>query len=310
MVREQYRRQAVARAAGVRLEEEDPAPSECDPLEFDLVHNNKERRAAKEAEASGTTPPGRKRKPTCRDLFGYEREVIIAAKIRILAYSLREGALQTRGTFARWSVKCWIKAMREVTPHLDPHAPTSDIQQIMINSLATGRGRFKDPVRPLVEYRLGFIKPPMTNEDVNHNLEVFNSAHPNMFHCLCQNPIYGHYENDLLKHAIAVTEFANPNAPGAAHSKWFNPVPLTTVVFVLAIFCLEEWETGHFRPRDLSMTDMLNNKYSGAVRPEQPYRQPITLRGDIHPDTPELDSEGEPRTEDAPVEESSGKLGF
>ncbi|KAG9118480.1 hypothetical protein FRC07_006999 [Ceratobasidium sp. 392] len=315
MVREQYRRQALARTAGIRLPELDPEPSECDPLETDLA--------------------GRKRKPSARDLFGYQREVILAAKTRLLAYSLKEGALQTRGTFASWSIKCWLEAMAEITPHLDPHSPTSDIQQIMINGLASGRGRFKDPIRSLVQYRLDFIKSAMTTEEINHNLEVFNSVHPNSFHCLRQNPDYGHYENPLLTHAIAATVFANPNAPGAVHCEMFNPVPLTTVAFVLAIvqFCLEEWETGQFQARDLSMTDMLNKyvahlrglkearaaakgrmkrlqqhwfdfgyEYSGAVRPSEPYYQPITLRGNVRPDTPEFEFEDDEELVEDPPE--------
>ncbi|KAG8777367.1 hypothetical protein FRC12_000417 [Ceratobasidium sp. 428] len=342
MVREQYRRQAVARTAGIRLPELDPTPSECDPLETDLVHDNEENRATKAAEASGEAPAGRKRKPSARDLFGYQREIILAAKTRLLAHSLKEGALQTRGTFAGWSIKCWLDSMAEVTPHLDPHPPTSDIQQIMINGLASGRGRFKDPVRSLVEYRCDFIKPATTAEEINHNLAVFKSLHPNSFHCLRQNPDYGHYENPLLTHAIAATVFANSNAPGAVHPEMFNPVQLTTVAFVLAIiqFCLEEWETGQFQARDLSMTDMLNKyvahlrglkearaaakgrmkrlqqhwfkfgyEYSGAVRPEEPYRQPITLRANVRPDTPEFESDdGEEFVEDAPeVEEPASE---
>ncbi|KAG9104667.1 hypothetical protein FRC07_009756, partial [Ceratobasidium sp. 392] len=320
MVREQYRRQALARAAGIRLPEVDPGPSECDPLESDLVHDDKEALVTEAAEASGQALAGRKRKPSARNIFGYEREILLAAKVRFLAHTLKEGALQTRGTFAEWSIKCWLEAMEQVAPHLDPHPPSPAIQQIMINSLVSGRGRFKEPVRSLVQYKLRFYKPPMSVEEVNHNLEVFSSAHPNAFHCLRRDPVYGHYEGALLTQAIAATLLANPNSPGASHCEMFNPVPLTAVAYILALiqFCLEEWETGHFVPRDWSMTDMLNKyvahlrglkearaaakgrmkrlqqhwfdfgyEYSGAVRPEDPYRQPITLRTDVRPDTPE-----------------------
>ncbi|KAG8700538.1 hypothetical protein FRC09_005894 [Ceratobasidium sp. 395] len=324
VVRERYRRQAVATAAGVRLEEVDPNPSDDDPLETDLVHDNEPGRAAKEAEAAGDHANHRKRKPSARDLFGYEREIISAAKLHLLAYSLKEGAIQTRGTFSTWADKCWMKTMREVLPGLKPTTPTLDIKQIMINGLATGRGRFKDPIRPLVQYELGLLKPAMTPEEINHNLEVFARVHPNTFHCTQFDPPYGHYESTLLTHAIAATMFGHPGAVGVVYQNYFNPIPLVTVAFVLAItqFCLEEWRTGQFKPRDLSMTDLLNKyvahlrglkearaaahlrmerlqqhwfdfgmDYSGSSRPSQKYSQPVTLRSDVRPDTPESDIE-------------------
>lgn len=128
----------------------------------------------------------------------------------------------------------------------------------MVNALATGRGRFKDPVRYLIRSKLGFIKPALTPEDVNHNLELFARIHPNAFHCAVSNtiplldvslshsnvsqeysPPRGHYESDLLTQAIADTMFSGPNAIGVEHRELFNPMPLTTVAFVLA---LVSWE--------------------------------------------------------------------
>ncbi|KAG9106290.1 hypothetical protein FRC07_008881 [Ceratobasidium sp. 392] len=181
-----------------------------------------------------------------------------------------------------------------------------------------------EPIQPLMQYKLDLRKHVTSDEDVNHNLEVFNAVHPNTFHCLQYNPPYRHYESDLLTHAIAALMFGHPNAVGVVYRDYFNPMPLTTVVFVLSImqFCLEERETGQFRARDLSMTDMLNKyvahlkglkearagaknrmerlqqlwfdfgyEYSGSVRSEETYYQPITLWRDIRPDTPKLEAE-------------------
>ncbi|KAG9088220.1 hypothetical protein FRC06_002163 [Ceratobasidium sp. 370] len=109
------------------------------------------------------------------------------------------------------------------------------IKSILVNSLATGRGRFKDPVRPLVEFKLGFIKPPSNDTDVNHNLTIFWAVHLNAFHCTEFSPPYGHYESDLVTHAIACTMFSTPTSIGVVHHEFFKPMPLTTVVFVLAM---------------------------------------------------------------------------
>ncbi|KAG9077446.1 hypothetical protein FRC06_008906, partial [Ceratobasidium sp. 370] len=200
----------------------------------------------------------------------------------------------------------------------------------LVNNLATGRGRFKDPVRQLVEFKLKLIKPASTPEAVNRNLEIFNAVHLNTFHCTRFSPPYGHYESDLLTQAIALTMFKDPNAVGVVHCEFFDPMPLTTVAFILAIiqFCIEEWETGHFKARDLSMTDLLHKyvahlrglketrigakgrmqrlqehwfnfgyQYSGAIPILEPYYQPITLRTDVCPDTPEPEPESEPEPE-------------
>ncbi|KAG9079761.1 hypothetical protein FRC06_007498 [Ceratobasidium sp. 370] len=124
--------------------------------------------------------------------------------------------------------------------------------------------------------------------------------------------------------------FYSLNAVGVIYRDFFDPMPLTTVAFVLSIiqFCLEEWETGKFQSRDLSMTDLLHKyvahlrglkeasvaakgqmrrlqqhwfdfglEYSGATSVEEPLYQPITRRGEVHPDTPEPDSEAEREAE-------------
>ncbi|KAG9080813.1 hypothetical protein FRC06_006132 [Ceratobasidium sp. 370] len=144
------------------------------------------------------------------------------------------------------------------------------------------------------------------------------------------SPPDGHYEGDLLTHAIAATMFYSPTAVSVVYREFFNPMPLTTVAFVLSIiqFCLEEWETRNFQPHDLNMTNLLNKyvahlrglkeasaaakscmarlrqhwfdfgyKYLGAVAVNQPIYQPITRRHDVRPDTPEPESEEEHEAE-------------
>ncbi|KAG9091249.1 hypothetical protein FS749_016677 [Ceratobasidium sp. UAMH 11750] len=327
--RERLRRQAVAAAAGITLTEdpnhEDPDPplARADHLEKDLLHDDEEERSARAAEEAGESPP------SARDVVGYERQILSAAKTHLFAYSLKEGAIQTHGTFTDWSGDSWIKTWCLHLPHLPPQAASTVAKQVMVNSLATGRGRFKDPIRFLVQSHFKLIKPASTPEAINHNLEIFRAVHPNAFHCQRYSPPYGHYESHLLTQAIAVTMFSNPNAIGVVHREFFEPMPLTTVAFVLAIiqFCLEEWETGRFKSRDLSMTDLLHKyvahlrglketritaksrverlqekwfefgyQYSGAIPIYEPYYQPITLRTDVRPDTPQPESEQEPET--------------
>ncbi|KAF8595005.1 hypothetical protein BDV93DRAFT_564871 [Ceratobasidium sp. AG-I] len=305
--REIHRWQEVATAAGLPIDDIEPGESERENLAQDLLADNEEERAAAVAEEAGELPTCRRRcKPSTRDLFGYERQVIAPAKIRLLAHTLREGPFQTH------------------LPHVTPRAASETIRQIMVNALATGHGRFKDSMRPLVQYKLGLIKPAFTDEEINHNLKLFKQIHPNTFHCMRFSPPYGHYESNIVTQAIAVTLFGSSNAIGVEHHEMFSPMPLTTTAFILAIvqFCIEEYQTGQFRARDLNMSDMLNKyvahlrglkearagakrritelqkhwfdygyEYSGAMLPDEVYQQPITLRSDIRPDTPQTESE-------------------
>ncbi|KAG9093484.1 hypothetical protein FRC06_011502, partial [Ceratobasidium sp. 370] len=312
----------------------DPPRSRAEQLEEDLMHDDEEGRSTRAAEEAGEFPVACKRKPSARDLVGYERQIVSSAKMYLLAYSLKEGAIRTHATFTDWAGDVWIKTWCQHLPHLPPQVASAVIKQVMVNGLATGRGRFKDPVRQLIQYKLKFVKPASTPEAINRNLEIFDAVHPNTFHCTRFSLPYGHYESDLLTQAIALTMFSSPTAIGVVHRKFFDPMPLTTVAFVLAIasnmqFCIEEWETGYFKARDLSMTDLLHKyvahlrglketripakgrmqqlqehwfefgyQYSGTIQIQEPYYQPITLRKDVRPDTPEPESESEPEAVD------------
>ncbi|KAG8730499.1 hypothetical protein FRC10_002648 [Ceratobasidium sp. 414] len=72
--------------------------------------------------------------------------------------------------------------------------------------------------------------------------------------------MYGHYESSLLTKAIAAALFGGPYSVGITFHDYFEPMPLITVTFILANmqFCIEQWETGQWVPRDLSTSDMLN----------------------------------------------------
>ncbi|KAF8609549.1 hypothetical protein BDV93DRAFT_503858 [Ceratobasidium sp. AG-I] len=330
--REIHRRQELASTVGLNLEDIEPGESERESLADALLPDNQEQLAAAVAEEAGELPirRRRRRKPSARDLFGYERQVVSPAKMLLLAHTLREGPFQTRATFTDWAGDIWLDAWRQELPHVTPQAATEIIRQILVNALATGRGRFKDSVRPLVQYKLGFIKPALTDEDINHNLRLFRQIHPNTFHCTEFSPPYGHYESDIVTHAIAVTLFGNSTAIGVEHREMFNPMPLTTSAFMLALvqFCIEEYETGQYRARDLNMSDMLNKyvahlrglkearaaaktritrlqkhwfdygyEYSGATLPDELYDQPITLRSDVRPDTPQPEIDNGDETE-------------
>ncbi|KAG9098944.1 hypothetical protein FS749_002527 [Ceratobasidium sp. UAMH 11750] len=179
----------------------------------------------------------------------------------------------------------------------------------------------KDVLHPLPPFRMGFKKPVLTPEAIEHNLKLFKKLNPNTFHCLMSTIA----TFKIVSEAIALALFATPTLVGVAFQDYFNPVPLTAAAFVLANlqFCIEEYETGQYQPPELNASDMLNQyvahlhglkaahlvamgrfarlvkewftygyNYSGAMELDDLFTQPVTQASDIRPDTP-TDDEGD-----------------
>ncbi|KAG8683072.1 hypothetical protein FRC09_016318 [Ceratobasidium sp. 395] len=326
---ERRREQAAEAQASAASTSNGPGPSNSTsqhsrpsraPLPPDLVTDDEELRAAAAAEANGQHPKGgRKKKPAARNVHGNERHMLTAVKHALFGYAVVEGAWPTRALLKRWVLELWTEVWEVELPGVPPEPPSDETIQVIINGLPTFRCKIKDLARLFTEHKVGFIKPATTPEAINHNIDLFKTIHPNKFHCLEYDPVYGHYESPLLAQAIAHLIFPNPSAIGNSFPKWYKPVPLTAVAFVLANlqFCIEEYETGQHQARDLNAADMLNKyvahlrglkeaslaakgrmarlqkewfdygfAYSGAMEVDDPYTQVITLRSEVRPDTP------------------------
>ncbi|KAG8730558.1 hypothetical protein FRC12_020197 [Ceratobasidium sp. 428] len=310
-----------------------PGPSQT-PSPPELMEDDEEARKEAEADANGKdpTPRCRKQKPAARNIHGNHRHILTIAKQHMLAYSIVEGPYQSRGLVKRWVPAIWTLTWEQELPDIPAEPPSAETSEVIVNGLPTGRCKIKDALRPLTQYEYGFIKPANTPEAVNHNIKVFRSIHPNNFHCLQYEPVYGHYEGKIVSQAIAVALFSGPSSVGVTFRDYFDPMPLTAVAFVLANlqFCIEEYETGHYQARDLSAANMLNKyvahlrglkaarlaaksrmsrlaqdwftfgfDYSGAMELDDPFTQVVTLREDVRPDTPS-DNENEPEPEPEP----------
>ncbi|KAG8726836.1 hypothetical protein FRC10_006681, partial [Ceratobasidium sp. 414] len=181
-------------------------------LDDDLVPDNEEERVAKAAEAAGEEPVPRKRKPSSRDIHGYEKQILTTAKMHLFAITLLEGVYQTQAWFLKMARIIFIETWRQELPNVPIQAPSEEILQIMVNSLATARGQIKLAVRPIVEYGLEFLKWDSSPKAVDKNIQVFSLVHPNTFHCLEFRPAYGHYESSLVTKCIAAALFNGPNS--------------------------------------------------------------------------------------------------
>ncbi|KAG8733362.1 hypothetical protein FRC10_000287 [Ceratobasidium sp. 414] len=143
---------------------------------------------------------------------------------------------------------------------------TTEELEVMVNYIATLRGKLKERVRPIIGPSRGFNQCVATQQDIQDNLDLFHELHPNSFHCTSTRPRWGHYEHIDLAHCIAAAFFYGPNAVGVLFPDYFEDMPLTIVAFVLAImqFCIEEWSDGYFASRDLGTANMLE-KYKAHL---------------------------------------------
>ncbi|KAG8719935.1 hypothetical protein FRC08_001596 [Ceratobasidium sp. 394] len=239
-----------------------------------LLEDDEELLAQAEAFANSkwpsSSPPSRgrnrKKKPLARDVSGIERQVLIMAKIHLFVYALVEGVYQTRATFLRWALAVyyatWIMELPD-TPYVKP---PHEFLEIMVNNLATARGKTKEAMRPFVENVHGFMHRLLDQQAIQDNLDRFSLLYPNNFHCTEYCPRKGHYESPELAHAIAVTFFQGPSSAGMMYPDYFRDMPLTVIAFVLAIwqFCIEEWSNGWHQRGDLGMAAM-REKYEGHL---------------------------------------------
>ncbi|QRV79822.1 hypothetical protein RhiJN_07837 [Ceratobasidium sp. AG-Ba] len=233
----------------------------------ELLSDHDEDYAHAEALQEGKQPNGgRKKKPLARDIHGHRRQVLTYAKIHLFAYILVEGAYQTRGTYMIWAARVHEATWHALYPDLPYRAATLEELEIMVNYIATLRGKTKEKLRSIIEIVYEFDGRIVTQDDIWANLDRFNEIHPNTFHCTSYRPRRGHYKSEHIARCIAAALFQGPNSVGVLYPDYFEDMPLTVVAFVLAMmqFCIEEWQTGYWVNRDLGAAKMLD-KYESHL---------------------------------------------
>ncbi|KAB5588160.1 hypothetical protein CTheo_8399 [Ceratobasidium theobromae] len=280
----------------------------------ELLDDDEEMIAQAEAYAQKKWPP------LARDVSGIQRQVLIIAKLHLFAYALVEGIYQTRATFLRWAAAVYEATWQMELPTTPMIEPDEEILEIMVNSIATLRGRVKEHLRPFAANAAQFQQNVIDQCTIQENLRRFNLLYPNNFHCKTHCPRHGHYENPEIGHCMAAALFSGPNSVGMLFPEYFRDMPLTVVAFVLAIwqFCIEEWSNGWHKNASLgagAMRDKFEAQLAGLkdlrdVAPrrmahlQEEWRKYVTeysgaafetseeviynsLRSEMRPDTPE-----------------------
>ncbi|KAG8716828.1 hypothetical protein FRC08_008739 [Ceratobasidium sp. 394] len=303
----------------------------CGPVEprklTALLADDEELLAQAEALAQSSTPKSNRRrrhnckkKPLACDTTGIARQILVLAKIHLFAFALVEGIYQTRATFLQWAALIHEETWCMELPDVEYEAATTSEQEVMVNYLATLRGKVKERLQPIIAFHHGLNHRVTNQQEIQNNLDAYHLAWPNTFHCTSYSPRRGHYENPEIAHLIGATLFYSPSAVGLQFPDYFDEMPLTVVAFILAVwqFCLEEWSNGWFESRDLGMSHMLNKyeahlaglkelhavaprrlhglqdqwstyakEYSGASFIRKAGTQAVTLSSELRPDTPE-----------------------
>ncbi|KDN46239.1 hypothetical protein RSAG8_04466, partial [Rhizoctonia solani AG-8 WAC10335] len=144
--------------------------------------------------------------------------------------------------------------------------PSDEIFEIMVNNIATLRGKAKERLREFVARVSGFQQNLRDQNAIQHNLQRFNELYPNSYHCQSSNPRDGDYEHSEIGHCISLAIFHGANSVGVLYSDYFRDMPLPVVAFCLAMwqFCIEEWANGWRQNGDLGMGAM-REKYEAQL---------------------------------------------
>ncbi|KDN43809.1 hypothetical protein RSAG8_05802, partial [Rhizoctonia solani AG-8 WAC10335] len=208
----------------------------------------------------------RKPKPVARDVTGIDRQVLTLVKLHLFAYALVQGIYQTRSRFLQWAADVHEATSQVELPDQPYNRPEHEIYEIMVNGIATRRGKSKENLREFVARVSGFCQNLRKHEVIQRNIDIFNRLYPNNFHCLFSDPRQGDYEHPEIGHCLALIIFHGPNSVGVLYPEYFREMPLTAVAFCLAIwqFCLEEWANGWRQNGDLGAGSM-REKYEAQL---------------------------------------------
>ncbi|CAE6403487.1 unnamed protein product [Rhizoctonia solani] len=245
------------------------APPPSRPAD-ELLPDDEESLAHAEARAKSKWPRRprriRKSKPVARDVSGIERQVLVMAKVHLFAYALYEGIYQTRATFMRWAAAEYEATWQMELPDRPYQPPDQNILEIMVNNIATLRGKAKERLREFTARVAGFKQTSRNPAVIQKNIALFNMLYPNSFHCKTSNPRAGDYEHEEIAHCIALILFYSQTAVGVLYPDYFQDMSLTVVAFCLAIwqFCIEEWANGVRQNGDLGMGAM-REKYEAQL---------------------------------------------
>ncbi|CAE7233303.1 unnamed protein product [Rhizoctonia solani] len=236
----------------------------------DILPDNEETLQAMAAAESQTRV---KSKPAMRDYSGNRRQVLTSAVLDLLAYICAEGPYETKRTNLIWALEAINRVWARDLPGIPPEPFDLNALKLLSARAAWLRGLVRDRLRQLTVFMYGLHNPPLNEAQRLENEQMIARAVPIAFHCFdISQPRSRQYEHPIIQRAIATGLFYSPDSIGAVYHSYFDPMPLPTVAFILTTiqFCLEEWETGAFKAKDLR-AERQYNTYCAHLRGLQQY---------------------------------------
>ncbi|CAE7127023.1 unnamed protein product, partial [Rhizoctonia solani] len=159
-------------------------------------------------------------------------------------------------------------------------SPPLEALKLVVDRAPTLRCAGRDRVRQLIPHQYSLYNPPMNQAQRQYNKQQVETLIPHGFHSRdVTRPRSDQYEHPVVQRAIALIGFPSPDAIGSTFYEYFNPMPLPTVAFALTTvqFCIEEWETGVFKAKELR-AERQYNTYCAHLKGLQQYESAAIAR--------------------------------
>ncbi|KAG9093162.1 hypothetical protein FS749_014955 [Ceratobasidium sp. UAMH 11750] len=281
-----------------RRQDQDERTGRCGPIERslnDLLSDDEELLAQIEAFAKGKNPRpnpprhrrNRKKKPLARDFSGIRRQVLVLAKLHLFAFALAKGIYQTRLTFMEWAAEIHYETWKILLPKVPYEAATQAELEVMVNYIATFRGKAKDRLRPVVAHIHEFQHRIASQEDIQRNLDIFNLVYPNSFHCTWQFCLEewsnGWWESRDLGAAHMLDKY-EAHLAGLKNLQAIAGNRLSELQDVWLLYAEQYSGTSFIRPRGGQAITLLSE-----LRPDTPEPECATAEVEIDDEDEELD---------------------
>ncbi|KAG9092113.1 hypothetical protein FS749_015996 [Ceratobasidium sp. UAMH 11750] len=191
---------------------------------------------------------------------GTRGKVASRAIPKLLATAIRKGIYQHQDTNLKWARNAYRRVWKAFCPHIRYRECPLDLLQTIICRISNLRTEIKKRIRQLIRYLFGFM-PGLSEKVLLANQRLVARLGHNNFHCGNLVPNKNQSEHEAFISAIYDAYFWCTDSCLVRDTEHMdemveNGLPLPAVAFVLTMMqdCIEEWQTGQFKPRDLNLT--------------------------------------------------------
>ncbi|KAG9090919.1 hypothetical protein FRC06_000820 [Ceratobasidium sp. 370] len=191
---------------------------------------------------------------------GTRGKVASRAIPKLLSTATRKGIYQDHDTCIKWARNAYRRAWKAFCPHIRYRECPLYLLQTMVSRISNLRTEVKKRIRQLTRYLFRFVLG-LSEEVLLANRQLVARLGHNNFHCCNLVPDRDQYEHEAFTRAIYDVYFWYSDSFLIRDTEHLdemvkNGLPLPAVAFVLTIMqdCIEEWQTGQFKPRELNLT--------------------------------------------------------